>query len=43
MIESQDHNAKEKTATSVNLETLIAMGLFGWLALSLAMMGLGIW
>ena len=43
MIESQNHTAKEKIATSVNLETLIAMGLFGWLALSLAMMGLGIW
>jgi hypothetical protein len=43
MIDSHDHNAKEKIATSVNLETLIAMGLFGWLALSLAMMGLGIW
>ena len=43
MIESHGHNAKEKAATSVNLETLIAMGLFGWLALSLTMMGLGIW
>ena len=43
MIESHGHNAKEKITTSVNLETLIAMGLFGWLALSLTMMGLGIW
>ena len=43
MIENQDHSVKEKTATSVSLETLIAMGLFGWIALSMALMGLGIW
>lgn len=34
---------KEKTASSVTLETIIAMGLFGWLALSMTLMGLGIW
>jgi hypothetical protein len=34
---------KEKTDTSINLETLIAVGLFGWIALSLALMGFGIW
>ena len=43
MIEHQDRNVKEKTDTSMSLETLIAMGLFGWIALSMALMGLGIW
>ena len=43
MIENQDHSVKEKTGTSLSLETIIAMGLFGWLALSMALMGLGIW
>lgn len=43
MIESRDHNSKEKADTSMSLETLIAMGLFGWIALSMALMGLGIW
>ena len=27
-----DHNVKEKTDTSMSLETVIAMGLFGWIA-----------
>jgi hypothetical protein len=26
-----------------SLETIIAIGLFGWLALSMTLMGLGIW
>ena len=43
MIESQDHNVKEKTDTSVSLETIIVMGLFGWITLSMTLMGLGIW
>jgi hypothetical protein len=43
MSENQDRDMKEKTETSINLETLIAVGLFGWIALSLALMGLGIW
>jgi hypothetical protein len=43
MIENQDHSVKEKKDTSLSLETIIAMGLFGWLALSMALMGLGIW
>jgi hypothetical protein len=43
MIEKQDHSVKEKAATSVSLETLIALGIFGWIALSIALMGLGIW
>ena len=46
MIENRnrnDHSVKEKTDTSMSLETLIAIGLFGWIALSMALMGLGIW
>jgi len=43
MIENQGHSVKEKKDTSLSLETIIAMGLFGWLALSMALMGLGIW
>lgn len=43
MIENQDHSVKEKKDTSLSLETIIAIGLFGWLALSMALMGLGIW
>ncbi len=43
MIEDQDHSVKEKKGTSMSLETLIAIGLFGWIALSMALMGLGIW
>jgi hypothetical protein len=43
MIEDEDHSGKEKEGTSISLETLIAIGLFGWIALSMALMGLGIW
>jgi len=45
MAENQDPGVKEKADTdgSLSLETRIAMGLFGWLALSMALMGLGIW
>jgi hypothetical protein len=46
MIENRnrnDHSVKEKTDTSISLETLIAIGLFGWIALSMALMGLGVW
>ena len=45
MAENQDRGVKEKTdaGSSLSLETRIAMGLFGWLALSMALMGLGIW
>jgi hypothetical protein len=27
----------------MSLEAIIAMGLFGWIALSMTLMGLGIW
>ena len=43
MIENQDHSVKEKAGVSMSLETIIAMGLFGWIALSVTLMGLGIW
>ena len=44
MIENRDrNNVEEKAATSMSLETVIAMGIFGWIALSMALMGLGIW
>jgi len=43
MNEEQDPSVKEKSDSSLSLETLIAVGLFGWIALSMALMGLGIW
>ena len=43
MSENRDRSVKEKTDSSISLETRIAMGLFGWIALSMALMGLGIW
>ena len=43
MIEKQESRVKEKAAPSISLETLIALGIFGWIALSMALMGLGIW
>ncbi len=43
MSEKQDRSVKDKAATSISLETLIALGIFGWIALSMALMGLGIW
>lgn len=43
MDENQDHSMREKSDTSMSLETIIAMGLFGWIALSMTLMGLGIW
>lgn len=33
----------QRADSSISLETVIAMGLFGWLALSVTLMGLGIW
>jgi hypothetical protein len=39
----QTQSPKDKSDSSVSLETIIAMGLFGWLALSMTLMGLGIW
>jgi hypothetical protein len=36
-------NRERTPSSSMSLETIIAMGLFGWLALSMTLMGLGIW
>ena len=43
MIEKQEPSMKDKSDFAMSLETIIAMGLFGWIALSMALMGLGIW
>ena len=40
---NQTENAQEREAPTLSLEAIIAMGLFGWLALSMTLMGLGIW
>ncbi len=40
---NQTQNSNDKSNSTVSLETIIAMGLFGWLALSMTLMGLGIW
>jgi hypothetical protein len=40
---NHDQLMNGKSDNSLRLETIIAMGLFGWLALSLTLMGLGIW
>ena len=39
----QTENAQERETPTLSLEAIIAMGLFGWLALSMTLMGLGIW
>lgn len=43
MIKDQDPGMKDKEDISMSLETIIATGLFGWIALSMTLMGLGIW
>ena len=40
---NQTENAQERETPTLSLEAIIAMGLFGWLALSMTVMGLGIW
>jgi hypothetical protein len=41
---NQTENSKDGSSDwTVSLEAIIAMGLFGWLALSMTLMGLGIW
>lgn len=42
MNSSQIEREKSSESTT-SLETIIALGLFGWLALSMTLMGLGIW
>jgi len=41
-MKSSQHTDKQSDST-MSLETIIAVGLFGWLALSMTLMGLGIW
>lgn len=43
MSKHQDPSIKEHRDSSMSLENVIAMGIFGWIALSMTMMGLGIW
>jgi hypothetical protein len=38
-----NNTMNEKPASSLSLETIIAVGLFGWLTVSMILMGLGIW
>ncbi|GMV49598.1 MAG: hypothetical protein NBKEAIPA_00954 [Nitrospirae bacterium] len=33
----------EEAQRGISLETIIAVGVFGWMALGVVMMGLGIW
>ncbi|MFO0730328.1 MAG: hypothetical protein U0361_04910 [Nitrospiraceae bacterium] len=33
----------EEAPRGLSLETIIAVGVFGWMALGMVMMGLGIW
>ena len=40
---NQPRSQNDNSDSSVSLETIIAIGLFGWLALSVTLMGLGIW
>jgi len=35
--------SEKRSDSTTSLETIIAIGLFGWLALSMTLMGLGIW
>ncbi|HTL61201.1 MAG TPA: hypothetical protein VL261_06105 [Nitrospira sp.] len=40
---SSQNQSEKRSESTMSLETLIAVGLFGWLALSMTLMGLGIW
>jgi hypothetical protein len=40
---SSQNQSEKRSESTMSLETIIAMGLFGWLALSMTLMGLGIW
>mgnify|MGYP003575070814 CR=1 FL=1 len=42
-MKSSRHTPDEQSDSTTSLETIIALGLFGWLALSMTLMGLGIW
>jgi hypothetical protein len=40
---SSQQSPDRENDSRTSLETIIAVGLFGWLALSMTLMGLGIW
>ena len=40
---SSQNQSEKRAESTTSLETIIAVGLFGWLALSMTLMGLGIW
>jgi hypothetical protein len=40
---SQNQTMNRKPESSLSLETIIALGLFGWLTISMILMGFGIW
>ncbi len=40
---NQNQTIHEKSDSSTSLETIIAIGLFGWLTISMILMGFGIW
>jgi hypothetical protein len=42
-MKSSQHPPDKQSDSTTSLETIIAVGLFGWLALSMTLMGLGIW
>ncbi|HET9606159.1 MAG TPA: hypothetical protein VFO87_03850 [Nitrospira sp.] len=42
-MKSSEHTSDKQSDSTMSLETIIAVGLFGWLALSMTLMGLGIW
>ena len=42
-MKSSHHTPDKQSDSTTSLETIIAVGLFGWLALSMTLMGLGIW
>jgi len=40
---NQNQIMEQKAGSSLSLETIIALGLFGWLTVSMILMGFGIW
>ena len=40
---NQNQTMNQKSDSSLSLETIIALGLFSWLTISLILMGFGIW
>jgi hypothetical protein len=38
-----NHNHSSEQETGMSLETIISVGVFGWLAVGMVLMALGIW